>query len=42
VSGLSRLEAGLEGILGTRVALIPATNLKPGVRECVKPDPIAL
>jgi predicted nucleotidyltransferase len=40
--GLGRLEADLEGILGTRVDLIPAANLKPGVRKRVEPDPIAL
>jgi predicted nucleotidyltransferase/DNA-binding XRE family transcriptional regulator len=39
---LSRLEADLEGILGTRVDLIPATDLKPDVRERVEPDLIAL
>jgi uncharacterized protein len=40
--GLSRLEAELEGILGTRVDLIPAADLKPGVRERVESDLIAL
>jgi predicted nucleotidyltransferase/DNA-binding XRE family transcriptional regulator len=40
--GLSRLEADLEDILGTRVDLIPAADLKPGVRERVEPDLIAL
>jgi predicted nucleotidyltransferase len=40
--GLSRLEADLEGILGTRVDLIPAADLKPGVRERVESDLIAL
>ena len=40
--GLSRLEADLEAILGTRVNLIPAANLKPGVRERVEPDLTAL
>ena len=40
--GLGRLEADLEGILGTRVNLIPAADLKPGVRERVEPDLIAL
>jgi len=40
--GLGRLEADLEGILGTRVDLISATDLKPGVRERVEPDLIAL
>src|SRR3984957_18177369 len=33
--GLSRLEADLEAILGTRVDLIPAADLKPDVRERV-------
>jgi uncharacterized protein len=40
--GLGRLEAELEGILGTRVDLIPAADLKPGVRERVESDLIAL
>ena len=40
--GLSRLEADLEAILGTRVNLIPAADLKPGVRERVESDLIAL
>jgi predicted nucleotidyltransferase/DNA-binding XRE family transcriptional regulator len=40
--GLSRLEADLEAILGTRVDLIPAADLKPGVRERVEPDLITL
>lgn len=39
---LSRLEADLEAILGTRVDLIPAADLKPGVRERVESDLIAL
>ena len=40
--GLGRLEADLEGILGTRVDLIPAADLKPGARERVESDLIAL
>lgn len=40
--GLGRLEADLGDILGTRVDLIPAADLKPGVRERVEPDLIAL
>jgi len=40
--GLGRLEAGLEAILGTRVDLIPDADLKPGVRERVEADLIAL
>jgi predicted nucleotidyltransferase len=40
--GLSRLEADLEDILGTRVDLIPAADLKPGVRERAGSDLIAL
>ena len=40
--GLGRLEADLEGILGTRVDLIPAADLKPGVQERVESDLIAL
>ncbi len=40
--GLARIEADLEDILGTRVDLIPAADLKPGVRERVEADLIAL
>ncbi len=40
--GLGRLEADLEAILGTRVNLIPAADLKPGARERVESDLIAL
>jgi predicted nucleotidyltransferase/DNA-binding XRE family transcriptional regulator len=42
LSGLGRLEADLEAILGTRVDLIPAADLKPGVRQRVEPDLIPL
>jgi hypothetical protein len=37
----ARKRAG-EAILGTRVDLIPAADLKPGVREQVESDLIAL
>jgi uncharacterized protein len=40
--GLGRLEAELEAILGTRVDLIPAADLKPAVRERVERDLVAL
>ncbi len=40
--GLGRLEAELEAILGTRVDLIPAADLKPGVRDRVERDMVAL
>ena len=41
--GLSLFGLGrLEDILGTRVNLIPAADLKPGVRERVESDLIAL
>lgn len=40
--GLGRLEAELEAILGTRVDLIPAADLKPGVRERIERDVVAL
>jgi hypothetical protein len=40
--GLGRLEADLEAILGTRVDLIPAADLKQDVRQRVEPDLIAL
>ena len=42
LSRLGRLEADLEAILGTRVDLIPAADLKPGVRQRVEPDLIPL
>jgi predicted nucleotidyltransferase len=40
--GLGRVEADLEAILGARVELIPAADLKPGVRERVERDLIKL
>jgi uncharacterized protein len=40
--GLGRVEADLEDILGTQVDLIPAADLKPGVRERVEADLIPL
>jgi predicted nucleotidyltransferase len=40
--GLGRLEAELEAILGTWVDLIPAADLKPGVRERIERDLVAL
>ncbi len=40
--GLGRVEADLEDILGTQVDLIPAANLKPGVRERGEADLIPL
>jgi uncharacterized protein len=40
--GLGRIEADLEAILGTRVDLIPAADLKPDVRERVERDLVAL
>jgi len=40
--GLGRLEADLEAVLGTRVDVIPAGDLKPGVRERVEQDLVAL
>jgi predicted nucleotidyltransferase/catechol 2,3-dioxygenase-like lactoylglutathione lyase family enzyme len=40
--GLGRIEADLEDILGARVDLIPAADLKPSVRERVEADLIAL
>jgi predicted nucleotidyltransferase len=42
LSGLGRLEADLEAILGTRVDLIPAADLKPDVRQRVEPELIPL
>jgi predicted nucleotidyltransferase len=40
--GLGRVEAALEAILGTRVDLVPARDLKPGVRARVEHDAVAL
>jgi predicted nucleotidyltransferase/DNA-binding XRE family transcriptional regulator len=40
--GLGRAAAELEDILGTRVDLIPAADLKPGVRARVQRDLVAL
>jgi hypothetical protein len=40
--GLGRVEANLEAILGSRVDLIPAADLKPGVRAQVERDLVAL
>ena len=40
--GLGRLQADLEGILSTGVDLVPAADLKPGVRERIEPDLIKL
>jgi len=40
--GLGRVEADLEAILGARVDLIPAGDLKPAVRARVEPDLVAL
>jgi predicted nucleotidyltransferase/DNA-binding XRE family transcriptional regulator len=40
--GLGRAEADLEAIVGTRVELIPAQDLKPAVRARVERDLVAL
>lgn len=40
--GLARLQAELETIVGTRVDLVPAADLKPDVRERVARDLVAL
>jgi predicted nucleotidyltransferase/DNA-binding XRE family transcriptional regulator len=40
--GLARLQAELEGIVGTRVDLVPAADLKPDVRERAGRDLVAL
>ena len=40
--GLGRAVADLEAILGSRVDLIPADDLKPGTRERVEHDLVAL
>lgn len=40
--GLARVQAKLEAILGVRVDLVPARDLKPDVRERVKHELVAL
>jgi predicted nucleotidyltransferase len=40
--GLGRVQAELEAILGARVDLVPANDLKPAVRERVEPELVAL
>jgi|ERR1700733_5718789 predicted nucleotidyltransferase/DNA-binding XRE family transcriptional regulator len=40
--GLARLQADLEAIVGTRVDLVPAVDLKPEVRERAGRDLVAL
>ncbi len=40
--GLARIQAELEAIVGTTVDLIPAADLKPGVREHVEQDLVLL
>jgi predicted nucleotidyltransferase len=40
--GLGRVQAELEAILGTRVDLVPASDLKPGVRARAGRDLVAL
>ncbi len=40
--GLTRIQAELEAIIGTQVDLVPAQDLKPGVRARVEQELIAL
>jgi len=40
--GLGRVQAELEAILGTQVDLVPAQDLKPGVRARVEHELVAL
>jgi predicted nucleotidyltransferase len=40
--GLGRLQADLEAILGTRVDLVPAQDLKPSVRARVEHELVAV
>jgi predicted nucleotidyltransferase len=40
--GLGRVEADLEAILGSRVDLVPAPDLKPGVRTRVEREMVPL
>ncbi len=42
LSGLARLQADLEAIVGTRVDLVPAADLKPDVRGRADRDLVAL
>jgi predicted nucleotidyltransferase len=40
--GLGRVQAELEAILGTKVDLVPASDLKPAVRARAEHDLVAL
>jgi predicted nucleotidyltransferase/DNA-binding XRE family transcriptional regulator len=40
--GMARLQSDLEAILGARVDLVPAADLKPGVRERANRDLVTL
>ncbi|HUB41089.1 MAG TPA: helix-turn-helix domain-containing protein [Streptosporangiaceae bacterium] len=40
--GLARVQAELEGIVGARVDLVPAADLKPEVRERIEREVVAL
>jgi uncharacterized protein len=40
--GLGRVQAELEAILGTKVDLVPASELKPAVRARAERDLVAL
>ncbi|HLK79864.1 MAG TPA: nucleotidyltransferase family protein [Streptosporangiaceae bacterium] len=40
--GLGRVQADLEAILGAKVDLVPASNLKPAVRARAERDLVAL
>ena len=40
--GLGRVQADLEAILGTKVDLVPASDLKPAVRARAERDLVAL
>ena len=40
--GLGRVQAELEAILGTKVDLVPASDLKPAVRARAERDLVAL
>ena len=40
--GLGRVQADLEAILGTKIDLVPASNLKPAVRVRAERDLVAL
>jgi predicted nucleotidyltransferase len=39
---VARLQREIEAVLGVRVEVVPASDLKPGVRDEVEADAVAL